>query len=342
MIISSDQLAARLKTGLAPIYFVAGEEPLLVQECADLIRRAAAAAGFAQRELLINETGFDWSQLRNAAQSLSLFAAQRRIELYLERSPGTEGADALKAYAAKPPSDVLLLIVAGPLEKTQRESIWYKTLADAGVALYLWPVKPQDLRGWLQQRARSLDLALDDAALAELEWRVQGNLLAAVQALQRLKLLAVEGRADRTTVIEATGDMARFGAFDLVDAALEGRPEQTLRRLERLREEGAAAAEVMGALVWALQALGQLAQFRGPLNDAAWRAAKLFRPDSRPRYAQALKRLGRSRVAGLQIEIARAERVVKGAAAGDPWQELVKLCAALGGANLPSARPNPA
>lgn len=342
MIIPHEHLLARLKAGLTPVYFVAGEEPLLVQECADQIRRAATAAGYAQRELLINETGFDWSGLRGASQSLSLFAARRRIELYLERAPGTEGADALKAYAASIPNDVLLLIVAGPLERGQRESVWYRALAEAGTAIYVWPVKPPELRRWLEQRARTLALNLGEDALAELDWRVQGNLLAAAQALTRLQLLCPDGNARAADVAQAVGDSARFGAFDLVDAALEGRTDQALRRLARLREEGAAPPEILGTLAWAMRALAQIVTLRVPASEPVWRNARVFSPEVRGRIGNAGKRLGAARVAALQVQLARAERVAKGAAAGDAWQELVKLCAALGGQNLPELRTSSA
>lgn len=337
--ISPEQLPARLKAGLAPLYVVAGDEPLLVQESADLIRRAASAAGFAEREVLVNESGFDWKRLNDQAQSLSLFASQRRIELYLERSPGVEGAEALRRYAAQPPSDVVLLIVAGALEKAQRESVWFKALEAAGVVVYAWPVK--DLRAWLVQRARALKLQIQDAALNELEWRLQGNLLAAAQTLARLKLLCGEQEITAADIIEAVGDAARYDGMDMVEAALEGRVADALRRLDRLRGEEVSPAELVGALAWALRALAVIAEGRGPVSDAAWRQARVF-GEGRGRFQQALKRLGPRRIARLQVRLARAERSAKGAAAGDaandPWQELIKLCAALGGIALPQAR----
>lgn len=339
VLISPDQLPARLKAGIAPIYFVAGDEPLLVQESADRIRRVATAAGFASREVLINESGFDWKRLADHAQSLSLFTSQRRIELYLERSPGAEGGEAIRRYAAHPPSDVVLLIVAGPLEKSQRESAWLKAICSVGVGVYAWPVK--ELRSWLAQRARGLKLLIRDAALDELEWRLQGNLLAAAQTLSRLQLLCEGREVTANDITEAVGDCAHYDGMDLVDAALEGRVADALRRLDRLREEATAPAELVGALAWALRTLAVLAENRGPITDTLWRQVRVY-GDGQTRFRQALKRLSARDIARLQRRLARAERVAKGAESSDgsldAWQELITLTAALGAVELPTAR----
>lgn len=338
-----NQLAAQLKSGLAPSYLIAGEEPLLVIEAADAVRRAAQAAEFSERVVLDNaRPGFSWAELNSAGQNLSLFASKRRIEVKLNKLPGRDGATALKAWVAKPPADTLLLVTAGQLDKSARASAWYKALAEAGAALYIWPVAATELGNWLQQRARALRLSLSPQALAQLEWRVEGNLLAAAQALQRLQLLAVDGQVDEATIAKAVSDVAHFGSFDLVDALLKGDTQHALRRLERLREEGTASLDIIGALAWALHALG-MAAAAGNARDqsTALRNSRVFGPGRQALFMQAIRRLGPARIAHAQRALAATERVAKGAyhtgLGGDAWSELLRLCALIGGIALPRA-----
>ncbi|HLD13979.1 MAG TPA: DNA polymerase III subunit delta, partial [Burkholderiales bacterium] len=140
MPINADQLAGQLRRGLAPVYFVHGDEPLLVREAADAIRAAATVAGFSERQVLTVESGFDWNSLSASTQNLSLFAERRLIELHLPTGkPGEAGAQQLVQYAAAPPPDTLLLVIAGKLEKATRESRWAKALDAAGAAVIAWP-----------------------------------------------------------------------------------------------------------------------------------------------------------------------------------------------------------
>ncbi len=330
------QLEAQLKRGLAPVYLLAGDEPLIVQECADAVRAAARAAGFAEREALMAETGFDWSRLKTAGQSLSLFAQKRRIELYLDRLPGVEGSPALQDYARTPPPDVLLLVLTGSLEGKDRKSAWFHALDKAGVAVYAWPVKEAEFSQWLAARARRAGLQAEPEALAELAVRTEGNLLACAQELDKLKLLYPDGQLDLARVRAAVADSARFGNFDLVDKALAEDSAGTLRALDRLREEGEEPLAVLGPLHWTLEGLARVtaAQQRGGNLDAAFAQSRVFGPDKRASFSQAAQRLGGREVRRLLIEAARVERVAKGAESGLAWPELVKLCASLSGLRL--------
>lgn len=332
------QLEAHLKRGLAPVYLLAGDEPLILQECADTVRAAARAGGFEEREALVVDTGFDWSQLKTAGQNLSLFAQKRRIELYLDRSPGVEGGAALRDYASSPPPDVMLLVLAGGLDKDTRKSAWAAALDKAGVMVYSWPVKDAEFERWLAARAERGGLRAQPEALTELGVRTEGNLLACAQELDKLKLLYPDGQLDVERVRESVADSARFDSFDLVDKILAGRAAEALRRLERLREEGEEPPAVLGSLHWALQALARVtaAQQGGGNVDSAFVQSRVFGPEKRAAFSQAAKRLGTRRVKRLLTDAARVDRVAKGAEAGLVWPELVKLCAGLSGLNLPA------
>ncbi len=332
------ELAAHLKRGLAPVYLFAGDEPLIIQECADTLREAARQAGHAEREALVLEPGFDWAQLRSASQNLSLFAQKRRIELYLDRSPGIEGSAALRDFASAPPQDIILLVLAGSLDKDARKSAWVTALEKAGVLVYAWAIRDAEFERWLAARAQRLGLQLAPEALAELAARTEGNLLACAQELDKLKLLYPDGRLDLERVRRAVADSARFGNFDLVDKALAGDAAGALRALDRLREEGEEPVSVLGSLHWTLEGLARVgaAQQRGGSLDAAYTFSRI-RFDKRASFSQAAKRLGLRELEQLLLQAARADRMAKSEAAGRVWLELVKLCASLGGTRLPAA-----
>ncbi|MGH8529445.1 MAG: DNA polymerase III subunit delta [Nevskiales bacterium] len=332
------QLEAQLRRGLAPVYLLAGDEPLILQECADAVRAAARASGFEERQALVVEAGFDWSQLKSAGQNLSLFAQKRRIELYLDRSPGVEGGAALRDYAGSLPQDVVLLVLAGGLDKDTRKSAWAAALDKAGVMVYSWPVKDAEFERWLAARAQRVGLQAQPEALAELGARTEGNLLACAQELDKLKLLYPDGQLDLERVRASVADSARFDSFDLVDKVLAGRAAEALRRLERLREEGEEPPAVLGSLHWALQALARVtaAQQGGGNVDTAFAQSRVFGPEKRAVFSQAAKRLGAGRINRLLVDAARVDRVTKGAESGLVWPELVKLCAGQSGMNLPA------
>jgi DNA polymerase-3 subunit delta len=191
-----DQLAAALGRGLAPVYLLAGEEPLLVADGADAVRRAARAAGHDERVVHEVERGFDWNVLAGEASSLSLFAQRRLIELRLGSGKlSDEGATALIDYLAAPPPDVVLLLTAETLDKRARSSAWYAACDRAGVVVYAWPLDAAGLPRWLIGRARDKGLTLDEPAAALLADLTEGNLLAAAQELDKLAVGAARRRA---------------------------------------------------------------------------------------------------------------------------------------------------
>ncbi|MBN1378584.1 MAG: DNA polymerase III subunit delta, partial [Gammaproteobacteria bacterium] len=190
MRISPEQLGRHLNKPLLPVYLVTGDEPLQAMEAMDALRAAARQQGYTMRELMFVDRGFNWAQLSSAAASLSLFADKRILELRLEGSgPGKDGGQALVEYAERPAEDAVLLISMGKLDQRSQSTRWFKAIDQIGGVIQVWPKKPAELPGWLQQRLRSRGLELDREAVSLLATRIEGNMLAAAQEIEKLALL---------------------------------------------------------------------------------------------------------------------------------------------------------
>jgi len=255
-----EQLPEHLRGALAPIYLIAGDEPLQVEEALDAVRAAARAAGYDERVVLHAESGFDWSTLAGYARSLSLFSEKRVIDLRIPGGrPGDDGARALRAYAERPAPDTLLLVGLGKFETPIARAKWYQVLAAAGVEVQAWPIDATRLPDWASRRASGAGLRLSREAARFLAERSEGNLLALVQEIEKLALLHPGAELGVEELLDAVADSARFSAFDLVDSALEGQAARALRILGVLREEGAPPLQVLGALAWALRGVARIA-----------------------------------------------------------------------------------
>jgi DNA polymerase-3 subunit delta len=239
MELSADRLAGQLANEpLRPAYLVAGSETLLVLEAADAVRATARAQGIGEREVHDMEgRDADWGGLDASIHAPSLFASQRLIEIRLPTGkPGAEGAKLISGFCAAPPRDVVLLVVAGEWSKAHAGK-WSEAIAKAGHVAIAWPVKPHELAGWIGQRLRSRGVKATPDAVARLAQRVEGNLLAAAQEVDKLALL-LQGQAevlDAERMDALVADSARFDVFRLVDAALNGQPAQVSRVIAGLK-----------------------------------------------------------------------------------------------------------
>ncbi len=340
MRLKADQLEQHLHQTLAPVYLIAGEDPLLVGEAADAVRARAREVGHATREVLDVGAGFDWSSLQQAADSLSLFAEQRLLELRLpEPKPGTAGAKVLEAYAEQPAPDTVLLVVTGRMDKATQNSRWVNALERVGVVVVLWPISVQQLPGWIAQRMRRRGLQADNDAIALLADRVEGNLLAAAQEIERLHLLHGSGRIDAAAVEQAVADSARFDVYKLADAALEGDTVRCCRVLHALRSEGTEPMLVLWALTREVRALAGMAYdvAQGGTPERAMAAQRVW--ESRKRLVGgALRRGDATFWQRLLQQCGHIDRVVKGQAPGRPWDALETLLLAMSGTPT-QARP---
>jgi DNA polymerase-3 subunit delta len=240
---------------LKPAYLIAGAEHLLVLEAADALRARARELGYVEREILDVEPHFDWSRLADACRALSLFASRRLIDLRLPTGlAGKEGAAAINEFCEAPPPDTVLLVTANDWSK-RHEGAWVRAIENVGVFVPAWPMKREELPNWIGARMSQKGVAATSDAVAWLAERVEGNLLAAAQEIDKLALTA-QGRTIDVPMLEASvADDARYDVFRLTDAAIGGDAARALRILAGLRAEG---EEVIPMLGWVLNQLRQL------------------------------------------------------------------------------------
>jgi DNA polymerase III subunit delta len=326
--LSPDQLPGTLTRSLKHVYLVSGDEPLTVGECADAIRAAAKAAGYAERSVFFIERGFSWDELRHSTRALSLFADRRLFELRMPSGKPDKGAQVLLDLAAEPPPDTLTLIVTDKLDRKTSEAPWVRAVEKHGAWIQVWPVPAEALPAWLERRAAALGLALEAPAARLIVERVEGNLLAAKQELEILALLADGGAIGESLVMRTVGDSARYDVFQLAEAAAAGEAARALRVLTVLRGEGAEPALILWALVRELRGLWQ-ARERDRTGayggGAGWNQAAKPSP-------RALRRLGKMPLAALLQEAARTDRTIKGIMPGDPWSSIIALTMGMAGA----------
>ena len=256
------QLAKHLQGGLAPVYIVSGDDPLLCQEAADAIRSAARQQGFDERQVFSADASFDWGTLLQAGASMSLFAEKRLLELRLPSGkPGDKGAAALIEYCSRPAEDTLLLVSLPKLDGSAQKTKWGKALVEGPQTQFvqIWPVDANQLPQWIRQRLSQAGLSASQDAVELIAARVEGNLLAAAQEVEKLKLMAEEGQITVETVQAAVADSARFDVFGLVDAVLNGDAAHALRMLEGLRGEGVEPPVILWALARELRVLANIA-----------------------------------------------------------------------------------
>ena len=336
MRVRPDQLAAHLRKTLAPLYLVFGEEPLQSQEAADAIRAVARERGYDERDCLTVETGFDWDTLRQRAASRSLFAGRRLLDFRLGNAkPGDAGAKALADYVARPADDAMLLITAGKLDWQTQKSRWFAALDGVGVVVQAAPVEAGQLAGWIERRLRSRGMNPTPDAVTLLGERVEGNLLAAAQEIEKLALLVADQELTVEAVLAAVGDSARYSIYDFVDAALLGKPERVTRILDVLRGEGVEPVLVNWALHQEVRRLATLAfaRDRGQAVEVALAEQKVWEK-RKPLMREALRRLKPSDCRRLVRACAQTDRLVKGAEVGSPWDALLANGLRLAGVEL--------
>ncbi len=316
------QLADHLARGLAPAYLICGDEPYQLGEAARLIRAQARAAGFDEREVLEADGGFQWGELAACASAMSLFSARKLIDLRLA-SPkiGREGGAALREYCARPCADNLLLITAPALERKELDTQWAKAVESAGVLVQVWPFKERELIQWLGQLLRAAGFKPGPGVAELLAERVEGNQLAAVQEVEKLKLLREPGPLAAEDLLGTLADSARFDLFALTDAALSGDRARVQRVLGVLRAEGTAATLVLWVLARELRMLAQAAWTKAHQGSAAKALAAVPRPRQES-IGRALERLSPALLRALLRQCALADRAIKGLTPEDAWQRL--------------------
>jgi DNA polymerase-3 subunit delta len=310
---------------LAPVYLLAGA-PLLVLEAADALRARARELGYSEREVLEVGQHFDWNDLARAGAGMSLFATRRMLDLRLPTGKaGVEGAKAITAFCADPPPDVTLLITAMEWSN-KHDAVWSRKVEAAGVMAVFNAPRADGGPAWIGARLAAHGLSATPDAIAVLAERVEGNLLAAAQEIDKLVVLHGEGRLDVAAMESLVADSARYDVFKLTDAAFSGEGARALRILAGLRAEGDELLALMGWLVNQLQLALRLANARD-LN-AQMRAEHLFSARE-SLFRQALRRAPREHWLRCLARAARIDRMVKGREVGNPWREAERLVAAI-------------
>ncbi len=322
-----EKLPQLLKKGLAPVYLISGDEPLLVQECCDQIRKTARDQGFLDRLTFHADHQMDWNAVGDELSAMSLFAERRRIEIHLPTGKLGDGRALLERVLQDPPEDVVLLLISARLDAAETRRKWYKELQNKGVHVPVWPIDANKFQGWLQQRATSRGLSLTRGALAILAERLEGNLLAASQELDRLSLLNQGQTIDEEAVEQAVQDSSRFNGFELVTELLAGRAPHAGKMIGVLQQEGENPLGLLAVLTRDLNLILELKSVvsQGENPSAFLKKRGVFQPQRARVIEQAARRLNRPQLHAALALCSDIDRAAKGFDSLTPWQYLRDL-----------------
>lgn len=327
MKVTIDQLSTQLKKQLAPLYLVSSDEQLLLQEAQQLIRHHATQQGYTEYNHYTLTASFDWQLLWQRASNMSLFSDRQLIELSMPNGkPGESGAKQLMAYADKPLPDTILLITSSKIDSSSQRSKWYKTLLDKSVVVPIWPIERHQLPQWIKQRLQQAELQCDAAALNLLAERVEGNLLAAAQEIEKLRLLYGPGKLTLEQITTAVTDNSRFDVFKLTDSILRGEKNRVQHMLQGLRDEGTDPTLVLWAISREYRLLAQISHGLSVGKSMKQCASELGVWESRHAILQrAVSGKPPSYFHRLLHKAHEIDCMIKGAKAGDPWLGLLAL-----------------
>ncbi len=318
---------------VVPVYIVSGDEPLLVQESCDTIRAHLKSMGYTERELFHIDSAFDWEQVLFSANSMSLFAEQKLLELRLPGGkPGDKGARALQAYIQNPQEGTTMLLVLPKLDAGSQRSKWFKSLDSAGIFVQVWPIDIKQLPRWINDRFKIAGLRASREAVFALTDRIEGNLLAAVQEIERLRLIAPGDQVDLDLIIEGVSDSARYDVFGLIDAAVGQEPARSAKMIQGLRAESNDILFVCAMLARELRNLISMAQavVNGQRIDSVLQSNRVW-AKRKTAVGKCLQKRTTSDLEGCLRRLGKIDRQVKGIAKGDPWDELESLILSLAG-----------
>ena len=327
MRISPDQLSQHLQKQLAPLYTVFGDEPLLAIEAADLIRAQARQTGYVEREIFTIDHHFNWQELQQSSNSLSLFGEQRLMDMRIPSGkPGNQGSTAIEEYCRSLPPDTITLVTLPKIDKQGQAAKWFKALENAGAMIPVSPIERMRLPAWIGQRLGMQQQKADSDTLQFLADKVEGNLLAAYQEIQKLALLYPAGMLSFDQVKEAVLDVARYDVYQLSDALMAADTARYTRILEALRGEGAALPFILTILAGQIRSLIIIRKgldSSRPLMQLM-NEAKVW-GDKQKAVENAARRLGLKPLVLALLHAAKIDKISKGVAKGDAWDELLQL-----------------
>ena len=329
MQLRAEELERHLSRSLAALYVIHGDEPLQSLEAADAIRAAARAQGYAEREVLAVERGFDWNQLLVSGASLSLFSSKKLIELRIPGGkPGTEGAAAIVQFCSRPAPDVLAIVTLPKLDRRAQDAAWFRALTRDGVLINTFQVERAQLPQWIAARLARQKQKTGRETLQFLADSVEGNLLAAHQEIQKLALLFPPGELAFEAVCGAVLNVARYDAFKRNEAMLAGDTARLARMLDGLKSEGEAPPKILWVLAGEIRAVAkvQAGMAQGEDLQQLYRDNRVWGGVRQQQVTEAARRLKAAALGQALRHAARIDRMVKGLARGDVWDELLQLC----------------
>lgn len=322
------QLEPHLAKTLASIYIVSSDDLIQKQEAISAIRKAAKKAQFEERLRLTPEAGFDWDQLYSLLYSQSLLSEKRLIELdFRDIGPNKVASAILKDYADKPSPDTVLLIDIGKLDDKISKSAWYKALEKAGMVIQIWPIARDQLPGWILQRAKRYKLTLAPDAATLLADYVEGNLVAAAQALEKFYLLRATGTITSEMVQAVLSDESQFSIFDFVDNLISGNTARTLHVLQSLKENGVEPILILWGITRELRSLANFATQlkQGMSFDQLCQKQRVF-SKRQPLIRRFLNRFTAENCWHSLSQALEIDRMIKGAHPGNAWEALEMFC----------------
>ncbi|ESS73204.1 DNA polymerase III subunit delta [Methyloglobulus morosus KoM1] len=331
MQIKPQQLAGALQKNIAPVYYLSGDEPQQLGELADAIRQSAKQQEYTSREIFFADKAFDWKQLSVSADNYSIFADKKILDLRLPSGTlGTDGVKALTTYCQHLPEDTLLLVTAGKITKDAQKSSWFQAIDKVGCIVQVWPLTGQELLRWIQDRLQQRGITAEPGAVKILADRMEGNLLAAAQEIEKLYVLFGAGKLNTQQILDVVADNSRYDVFKLVESALTAQPDKVLKILFSLKAEGIASAIVLWALMRETRILisYKAAQSQGEKElilkkNGVWGERKQLIDSSS-------KRLTHPELNNVLVLGAKADRQIKGQQRGDAWETLLEACLGLG------------
>ncbi len=347
MKVNADQLEQFLQRQqeIPRAFLITGDEPLQVMEACDAIRLQAKKQGFSERDVLHADNKFDWGALLGASNALSLFSEKKLIDLRIEtKTPGRVGSQAIRDYMQNPPDDKVLLMQMPKLVGSARNSAWVKAVEKSGVVVQIWDLSPPQAMAWIAKRMRATGMRPSNDAVRLLTERVEGNLLAAMQEISKLKLLfqsseggeGAEIVIDDKQVLESVSDSSRFSIFDLSNAVMMGDVHRVQHIHHNLKEEGTPVQ----LMLWTLSDLSrQLYSASFNLKNGipvSQILSKMPRPRQKP-FQAALQRMQYTDWAPILQKNAAIDRLSKGQGdiankgLGRVWSDLLELALILAG-----------
>jgi DNA polymerase-3 subunit delta len=336
MIIKPEQLSSRLKQGTHAMVWISGDESLLVQEACDTVRAFARNDGYGEREVMDAGANFNWSQLLTMGNSLSLFAERKLIDLRLNTAKVEEEArSALESYLANPNPDYLLLLTTAKIDKASQSTKWFKALESKALFCQVWPITEQQLPQWIKQRLAQHGLTADRDALQLLADRVEGNLLAAAQEIEKLLLQTSATHLDARTIMAAVADSSRYNVFDLTEACVAGNSSRALKVLANLQAEGEECLMLLNMLCKEIRSLASMLDdiAQGQNIHAVMQNHRVWNTRTQM-VSAALHRHSQATLQGLLAKARIVDQSVKGLLDNKPWDELASLVLGLSNARL--------